>query len=246
MKQWFRDLFQSKPKDRTVTVEASGHEAIAVNGEDASTKGDFYIADSPITDPALDRFGRWPFAQRVAQTIASRRDPSSIVVAVYGAWGEGKTTVLNFIENALGEFQDVICIRFNPWRFGDEPDLLRNFFQTLADALGRSISARKEEIGKLFRDYAIVLAPFHPAVAESLREIGRTLSSVELDELKSRIEKLLGDERKRVVVLMDDIDRLDKAEIQAIFRLVKLSADFEYTAYVLAFDEDMVAALGSG
>jgi len=245
MKQWFRELFQSKPKEKTFATGLSGHDAIPVNGEDDSRKSDFYIADSPVTDPALDRFQRWPFAQRVAQTIASRRDPSSIVVGIYGAWGEGKTTVINFIENALGEFQDVICIRFNPWRFGDETQLLRNFFQTLADALGRSISARKEEIGRWLRDYAIILTPLHPAVAESLREIGRTVSSVELDELKSRIEKLLRDERKRVVVLMDDIDRLEKTEIQTVFRLVKLSADFAYTAYVLAFDEDMVAtALG--
>lgn len=245
MKQWFRDLFQSKDKDRTVPVEASGHEAIAVNGEDASTKGHFYIADSPITDPALDRFGRWPFAQRVAQTIASRRDPSSIVIGIYGAWGEGKTTVLNFIENALGEFEDVICIRFNPWRFGDEIHLLQSFFDTLADALGKSISSRRETIAQWLRDYAMILAPVHRGIAESAREIGRTVSLVELGEYKNRIEKLLRDEGKRVVVLIDDIDRLDKAEIQTVFRLVKLSADFAYTAYVLAFDEDMVAvALG--
>jgi hypothetical protein len=41
---------------------------------------------------------------------------------------------------------------------------------------------------------------------------------------------------------MDDIDRLDRSEIQAIFRLVKLTGDFENTAYVLAFDEQMVAS----
>lgn len=45
----------------------------------------------------------------------------------------------------------------------------------------------------------------------------------------------------RVVVLMDDIDRLEKAEIQTIFRLVKLTGDFAYTTYVLAFDDERVA-----
>jgi predicted KAP-like P-loop ATPase len=40
---------------------------------------------------------------------------------------------------------------------------------------------------------------------------------------------------------MDDIDRLDKDEIQAVFKLVKLSADFPNTSYILAFDEEMVA-----
>ena len=39
---------------------------------------------------------------------------------------------------------------------------------------------------------------------------------------------------KRVIVLVDDIDRLDRREIQAIFMLVKLSASFDFTSYVLA------------
>ncbi|WP_394325543.1 P-loop NTPase fold protein [Methanosarcina barkeri] len=43
-------------------------------------------------------------------------------------------------------------------------------------------------------------------------------------------------------MLMDDIDRLDKNEIQSIFKLVKLSADFYYLDYILAFDEEMVAS----
>jgi len=41
---------------------------------------------------------------------------------------------------------------------------------------------------------------------------------------------------------MDDIDRLDKSEIHAVLRLVKLTADFKYTAYIMAFDHEMVSA----
>lgn len=248
MIQWFKDLLRLKSKDKPVTANASEHEAIAVNGEHALEKGDLFVADSPIVDPALDRFMRWPFAQRVAQTIASRRDPSSIVIGIYGAWGEGKTTVLNFIEKELRESPHVVCVRFNPWRFGDEVHLLRNFFQTLADALGKSISSGKEEIGKWLQEYGGGLVPpitidgVQVSPGESLKEIGRSLSSVKLDERRNRIEKVLKDEGKRVVVLMDDLDRLDKTEIQAVFKLVKLSADFAYTAYVLAFDDKMVAA----
>lgn len=42
--------------------------------------------------------------------------------------------------------------------------------------------------------------------------------------------------------MIDDIDRLEKNEIHAVFRLVKLTADFKYAAYVLAFDKEMVSA----
>jgi predicted KAP-like P-loop ATPase len=43
------------------------------------------------------------------------------------------------------------------------------------------------------------------------------------------------------VVIVDDIDRLDEDEIAILFKLVKLVADFDYTAYVLAFDNKAVA-----
>ena len=72
--------------------------------------------------------------------------------------------------------------------------------------------------------------------------IGEKLSNVELDELKIRVGKILVESGKRVIVFIDDIDRLDRGEVHAILKLIKLSASFQNTAYVLAFDDDMVAA----
>ena len=60
-----------------------------------------YRTDAPISDPRLDVFDREPFAHRIADTIGERNDLSSIVVGIYGPWGDGKTTVLNFIRNRL-------------------------------------------------------------------------------------------------------------------------------------------------
>jgi len=189
-----------------------------------------YAADVPVSDPQLDAFRRLPFARRIARTIASRRDSSSVVVGIYGAWGEGKTSVLNFIEWELGKSDNIIPVAFDPWRFGDEAQLLQSFFSTLAHALGRSLKTRRETIGTLLSDYA---SPIIPSVG---------VGPLKIDDRRKQIEKILEEEKKRVVVLMDDIDRLDRSEIQAIFKLVKLSANFANTAYILAFDEDIVAA----
>ncbi len=68
------------------------------------------------------------------------------------------------------------------------------------------------------------------------------MSSVDLEELKQRIGTALISSGKRVVVFIDDIDRLDRREIHAILKLIKLSASFSNTAYVLAFDDEVVAA----
>jgi len=208
-----------------------------------------FISDAPISDPSLDLFRRWSFSQRLAEIVKSRSDPSSIVVGIYGGWGEGKTTVLNFIEHELRKHESTICIRFNPWNFSNEIVLVMNFFQTIAEALDKNLSSTKERIGELIKTYAFLVAPLTvslPIGGVSLsgfaKELGQQLSSVSIEDRKEKIQEILRQESKRIVVLIDDIDRLDKSEIYAVFKLVKLTADFNYITYVMAFDEKMVSS----
>ena len=217
-----------------------------VSGEPAKQWWE-YSADAPAKTSGEDRFQRWPFAQRIARVIATRKDPESLVIGINGAWGEGKTTVFYFIEEELKEHPNVVTFRFNPWRFPDESKLVRDFFQTLAAALEKSIVTGRKKAGDYISKYVSIPGALAGAVGlgglgDAAKAVGDLLSSVELEKLKERVEAILKEANKRVVVLMDDIDRLDKAEIQTVFRLVKLVADFKNTAYVLAFDSDMVAS----
>src|SRR6266446_5573788 len=193
-----------------------------------------YSSDQPIHPKRKDRFNRAVFAQRIADTAASRSDPSGIVIGLYGPWGCGKTSTLNLVEAALDDHSNVVVVRFNPWLYGSEERQLRGFFDTLAAAVGRSLPTKAEEIGNLLRDYGALLLPASSSMAgvslpnprDALPRIGDSLASVRRDELKRQIEEVLEEAGKRVVVLIDDIDRLERAEIQAIFKLVKLSASF--------------------
>lgn len=206
-----------------------------------SNSMDAYSSDAPIKHPEGDVFKRWPFAQRVAQVIATRRDKSSIVIGINGEWGEGKTSVLNFIQYELNQHANVVCMKFNPWRFGDEEQLLKGFFYDLASCIDQSLSTTAEKVGDLIKRFGKPLASL-AGQGEVAGNLGDMLSSADIENLRERIEKILDEQDRRVVILVDDIDRLEKSEIHAIFRLVKLTADFKNTAYVLAFDHEMVAA----
>jgi KAP family P-loop domain len=201
-------------------------------------------SDAPVRASQDDRFDRAPFAFRIAETLVRRTDPASLVIAIYGAWGDGKTTVLNFIREKLERESSVVCVNFNPWRLNGEDELLRGFFSTLADALDAELKTNTEKIGEALKEYSFFLKPV--PVLSKLEDVakgtGSLMSAVTLDKLRTKISSILRESRKRVVVIIDDIDRLEKAEIQSVFRLVKLTADFDFVAYVLAFDEAMVAA----
>ena len=210
-----------------------------------------FISDCPLVEFAKDEFKRWPFAQKLAQVILAHSGSDSLVIGINGKWGEGKTTVLRFIETEIKKDTGVICIWFNPWLFKDDNQLLLHFFVLLSGALKKSLKTNKEIVGKILKYAGTVIPPIKVSMpdgtgtevdfGQSLERIGDSFSSTDITDLKCRLEEVLKHEKKRIVILMDDIDRLDKSEIQGIFKLIKLIADFPYTNYILAFDKEMVS-----
>jgi hypothetical protein len=237
----YLDKLLSKVRKQNVTPVADAPPAPTSPEEPKQPTGP-YRTDAPISDPRLDVFDREPFAHRIADTIGARNDPSSLVVGIYGPWGDGKTTVLNFICGRLKDYPSIICVSFNPWRMEGEQALLQGFFATLAEVLDKELTTSSEKLGDILKRYGSLLKIAPGGWGDAAVGAGTALSAVSLDQLRDRISAMLRDANRRVVIIMDDIDRLDRVEIQAIFRLVKLTGDFENTAYVLAFDEQMVAS----
>lgn len=232
MKKLIEKIFTRENKQKSVNSETP-------TSSQTSNADEIYSADAPIYSPELDEFNRREYSERIAQTIASRKETKSLVIGIYGKWGEGKTTVLNFIDNELKRHDGIVTIFFNPWMFPSETELFVAFYTELAKGLKKSLPTMWENIGTAITDY---IAPFVGLLdkADSAEKIGKLLSNVRLEELRDRIGKFLVQQKKLVVVFMDDIDRLDKDEIHAIFRLIKLSANFENVIYVLAFDPEIV------
>lgn len=205
-----------------------------------------FSSDRPISNQHEDKFQRYEFAKRIANTIVERESEDCIVIGVYGAWGEGKTSVINFIETELKEKENIIGIKFNPWIYNDENSLLIQFFEKLSVALNSNLNTKGERIGLLFKKYGKLLKIDIPLIGVNLGDAvegaGDILGDVDIETLKERIGTILKDNKRKVVIFIDDIDRLDKAEIHSIFRLVKLTADFMNTIYILSFDEEMVSA----
>lgn len=152
----------------------------------------------------------------------------------------------------------MVVVEFNPWRLPSDDAIFRGFFSMLATAAGASLSTKFER----FRGRAGKLAGLGKAPAKLLGNVSKTAEtigelltrldeiavrgdSVALEELRSRLERHLATSTKRIVILVDDVDRLDKSEAHTLFRLVKACANLPNVSYVLAFDDSAVArALG--
>ncbi|UCS95032.1 KAP family NTPase [Echinicola marina] len=208
------------------------------------------LDDLPVTNKEEDAFQRYPFASRIASVIEESKSLGSFVVGIYGKWGEGKSSVLNFIKKDLEQKDDIIIVEFNPWLFSNEDQLLLTFFNILASEIDRPLKSKKEKVGEALLEYGKAIGAVGNFVGFNGKEImevlGKKLSETSINQYKERVNTALEEVDKRVVVIIDDIDRLDINEIQIVFRLIKLVANFKNTVYLLSFDDELVAAALDG
>jgi predicted KAP-like P-loop ATPase len=130
------------------------------------TRSAAVTGDAPIEHLADDRLGRGDFARLLGRALAESPERRSMVVALYGDWGSGKTSVLNLCFEALSALppeQQPLVVRFNPWWYSNTGELLAQFFEQLGSALeeqaeSRGIAALRGISGKLL-SYRKVIAP---------------------------------------------------------------------------------------
>ena len=212
--------------------------------------------DLPITKVKDDVLSRSSFAKNLAQTLLEYSCSSPFSVGLYGKWGSGKTSLLNMIiEEIEAKQSSAVVLRFNPWLCSDPRQLISQFFKQLETAISRhNIEAKKilKNVCELVAQYAgyfdIIPNPFTGGVPIATI-VGKVCNmaihfgkrkTVDLQVVKDEIVKKLGEAKLKIIVAIDDIDRLSKEEIVAVFQLVKALADFPNTIYLLAFDYEVV------
>jgi len=206
--------------------------------------------DSPVIDPGKDLLGHAPFAKALATGISKMSPAEGLVIALHGPWGSGKTTILNFIEHYLQQESEAtrpIIIKFAPWWFSGQHDLTQRFFDQLAGHLKEDDRVSRETLDRLseFMEAISDLPIDIPILSELLRSGGKILRALtearqkDLTKLKERLEDGLKKLGRKIIVVIDDIDRLTTDEIRQMFGVVKAVANFPNTIYLLAFDRDV-------
>jgi predicted KAP-like P-loop ATPase len=64
----------------------------------------------------LDLLNNEAISKTIVMLIRERPE-HPITIGVHGDWGAGKSSVLEMIELALEPEKDVLCLKFNGWRF---------------------------------------------------------------------------------------------------------------------------------
>ena len=204
--------------------------------------------DEPITYERHDLLRRQPIVQGLANAIYNFDRNGSLVVALTGPWGEGKTSVINLLIRRIekgneSDSEGIAIVEFTPWYFSTGNDgnfdlILENFFKALDDEI-QSVKIRPD-ISSLIRKYYKVISP--AVESKSLIDLAplfRKRTGV-LDQMRDQLNRVLSELNIKFVVIIDDLDRMTGEEIAFVFKLVRLCADFDSLVYLLSFDRDFV------
>lgn len=221
--------------------------------------GSLLNGDDPIDDASQDLLQRADLADAFAVEIRRTSAKHGAVVALTGKWGSGKTSLANLTCSALDAVDDVQVVKFNPWFFSGTDQLIRFFFDELAAQLrdGRRLKDKLKSAGRTVAErlgkYSAALSPLKFVPGASLALDGASAvatgtskllgeEQVTVHEQRAQLTELLAALPGRIVVFIDDIDRLSQQEIRDLFRLVRLTGSFPNIVYVLCFDREVVEA----
>jgi hypothetical protein len=209
------------------------------------------IYDLPKESLEEDLFGWAPIVNRISDIIKfqSKVDHSCFTIGVYGKWGEGKTSLMNMVCENLKNEKGIKIIHFNPWLFKDQESLLLDYFKTLQSGItNKKVVEKIKKYGPLVSiGISGVLNLALPGTGSllkgSLDQVIDAVSEIKNDlaSLKKEVNDSIILSKQHYLIIIDDVDRLDKDELHTLFKLVRLNADFVNTTYMIAMDAELVA-----
>jgi DNA polymerase III delta prime subunit len=200
----------------------------------------YFIGDEEIQDKKDDLLASELHAKSFAEAVLESGAHPGLVFGVDGPWGVGKTSFIN-LASCYWEAADdrVIVCRFEPLRYASESDLADRLIRELSTAIQRKVFAPE------FRPTASRYSRLIKGKAD-VSFLGLKLSlepgQETVDELLEDIDEALKRIGRRVIIIIDDLDRLDAKAANNVLFATRRTFKLSQATYVLCYDTEILAA----
>lgn len=196
------------------------------------------LLDFPIETPKEDQFDYYSEALHIASSLSQLPESKAVSVAVLSPWGNGKTSFVNLIKYAIRHGSDGkpmfehIIVEFNPRQSKNISSIQEDFFKALTESIPDEAQIRNKISNYLEN---IGIQDVHP-IAKIFTRLLMGTKKEATDDVNEALDKL----DKRLIIFIDDFDRLTDVEIIEVLKLIDNNAAFRHTIFITAYDEAAV------
>lgn len=213
------------------------------------------LRDTPISENADESLGFGEYASAMASFVENCDTPMTI--AIQGDWGSGKTSLMNMVRDHFKQNTAIKTIWFNTWQYSQFSmegtlgfSLMSHFIDELSGGKSNSVAQKTMKLlGKVAKAGAVFAASYVSGDNDSSKAAINAAAAGDGDDpaksirkLKTELEQLVAsqDGVERIVVFIDDLDRLVPVKAVELLENLKLFLDIPQCVFVLACDYQVV------
>ncbi|MEK8133117.1 P-loop NTPase fold protein [Paenibacillus filicis] len=202
-----------------------------------------FMSDEEGKSKDDDAFGVFETAKRFAEKVYNQGSTASLVFGIDAPWGTGKSTFINICKEYWDEnYKDqIIVYKFDPLRFESNDNILDKFVDGLLNVIKNNFFA--PELESLISKYVKLLSDSKLTFSVAGFRLGLPFDKPSVDKTFERLEMVLRSMDKKIVIVVDDLDRLNFSNIKEILFVIKKSFILPNISYVLCYDTENITAL---
>lgn len=165
----------------------------------------------------------------------------STSIAITGQWGSGKTSFKYEMQNLIKKnlVEDYIMFDFEAWACDNSQSIIKSFFSQYRKQIGRFIP----KLNTVVKDYMYELLDEFGNNAFKIKHISKFIKEIlgtDLEDNFAFISSALEKAKVRSYIFIDDLDRMQADEIIEVLKLVRNTANFPYTQFILFYDKEYI------
>lgn len=196
-----------------------------------------FLEDSATKE---DSFGRSSFARDLVEEIfLLENQQAAYTIGLNAKYGMGKTSFMYQMQELLDQHNTAyVCI--SPWSCTSNEQIVKDFFHSLTAVFGRKMGLGINKLLDIYKNLILDVQHAYKLQAfDNLLKKDKAISEV-YEDIKSKLSLC----KQKIVVFIDDVDRLQASELAMIIQLIRNTGNFPYVVFMLFYDKDyMVTTL---
>lgn len=204
-----------------------------------------FMSDQEGKSNTDDEFGFIDHAENFAEKVYDYKSSENLVFGVDAPWGTGKTTFINLCKEYWfsNYAEHIIVYSFEPLRYDKNDNLLEHFVDGLIKEIKKHIFI--PEIKSLITRYSRILQNADPNIALFGLSFNMNFTNDSIDSILNKLENLLLKIDKKIIIVVDDLDRLEFDSIKDVLNVIKKAFSLPNISYVLCYDTENISSLES-